>query len=176
MGGLTKRQASDIFTKKYKNLDNTKLTITYKNEKITTLTAQTLGLRSNTEQIVDRAYEVFRTPLISSRISQKMNTLFHLVPYEFKTGVDYNEGVIWEYINDISDQNNKPAKNALFSFEDGKVTSFSEHVNGLKINDEQFIKDVEKKYPNWIKKKKTNKLPLLTVLLNRKQLSARQII
>lgn len=143
VGGLSKAQVNALFNKKYQGIDSVSLKILYKDQQIATLSAQTLGLRSNAKDITDRAYAIGRTPLVSSRIYQKMNTLFHLVPYKFETGIDYDTGVITDYIHEVSDQYNKPAKNALFSFENGKVTTFREHENGLIIDEEHFIKTVD---------------------------------
>jgi vancomycin resistance protein YoaR len=144
VGGMTKAQASAIFAKRHTGLDNINLNIFYKDQQIATLSAQQINLHSNATDIVNHAYDVGRTPLLSSRIYQKISTIFKISPFTFSTGIDYDKGVLADYIRQIDDQYNKPAKNALFSFENGKVTTFREHENGIMINNDQFMKDVDK--------------------------------
>ncbi len=161
VGGMSKSEAKALFSSKSKGLEHIQLNIIYNNEHIATMSAQKLDIHSNVSEIVDRAYDVGRTPLVSSRFYQKLVTIFHIVPYKFETGYNYDTGMISDYIRDVSDQYNKPAKNALFSFADGKVTSFREHENGLKINDDKFTNDVEKAVKE-IEKKPTDKTVKIT--------------
>jgi len=158
VGGMTKDQVKAAFLKKHKELPNVSINILYKDQQIATLSAQQLDIHSNASEIVDRAYDVGRSPLVSSRIYQKITALFKLVPYSFTTGVTFDEGAATDFIQDVDDQYNKPAKNALFTFENGRVTTFREHENGLLINNEAFIKDVRAAVTSLDKKAESKKI------------------
>ncbi|MEO6509183.1 MAG: VanW family protein [Patescibacteria group bacterium] len=158
VGGMTKEKAEAVFSKKHTGIEKVTLNIIYKDEQIATLSAQQLDLHSNAPEIVDRAYDIGRSPVASSRLYQKLTTLFKLIPYKFETGIGYDEGLVTDYIRDVDDHYNKPAKNALFSFENGKVTTFREHENGLMINNEKFVNDIKKSIASLEKKTENKKI------------------
>lgn len=144
VGGKTKAEVLKIFEKKYSTVENKNFTMIYKNEAVATMSAQQISLRPNTLDVINDAYQVGRAPLISTRIYEKLTTLFKTVPYNFYTHLTFDPTVVANFISDFSDRYHVPAKNALFTFENGKVTTFREHENGLKINSVSFIQDFEK--------------------------------
>lgn len=142
-GWKTKSEAAQVYKTKNEMLKNFNLEVVYNDVKIATLSAEKLNVHSNGEEIIERAYLIGRTSHTPSRFYQKVTTLFNVTTYPFHTKVTYDNGAINEFIADTEEQYNKPAKNALFTFENGKVVAFREDEKGVKINSNKFKSDIE---------------------------------
>jgi len=154
MGKKSKEQATEILKKKYSYLDNAKVEAIYKNNPIATFSATQIGLTRDIKTKVDQAYIVGRTPNFPSRLLQQINSLFKLNQINFYTQVVYDQNLFKDFIEISENTYNKPAKNALFKFEDGRVTSFKAHENGLALKSNEFLEDVKANLNN-ISPKKT---------------------
>lgn len=142
IGGKTKAEARALLADTNTDLSGVTITTLYQNTPIATYSAQTLNLHVNTNADIDRAFLVARTPRVSSRIYQKIVTLLHLHRYDFVSNVEYDDSPFQELLLDTQDQYNIPAKNALFNFENGRVSSFRPDEKGLKINGNAFLVQV----------------------------------
>lgn len=142
VGGRTKTEVNKIYDKKNQELKNLTVTVLYNNEKIATFSAEKLNIHSNGPEITERAYLIGRSSNTPSRFYQKITALFNLVHYPFQTKITYDYGSIDDFVSIIEDQYDKPAKNALFTFENGKVTAFRPDEKGIKINIEKFKKEL----------------------------------
>lgn len=147
VGEKSKSEIEKMYRPQDDQFKKAALTVMYKDEAIATMSAEKLNVHVNYKDVIDRAYLVGRTPHAPSRFYQKVATIFHLAKFNFQTDIVYDKGTLQEYTDMFEDHYNKPAKNALFNFEDGKVTKFREHEDGLKINSEDFIKEVDKRIP-----------------------------
>lgn len=148
VGGLTK----DEVKQEYQNVNNAlakvMFNIVYNGQNVATLSAQQLNVRSNIDETADHAYLIGRTPQATSRVLQKITTIFHLRKYGFTTSITYDRGTVNETLSDLESQYNKPAKNALFQFEDNRVVTFRPDEKGLKLNTQQFISNFDKVVSN----------------------------
>jgi vancomycin resistance protein YoaR len=143
VGGKTKNEAKQLFKGKKQTVGNVSLTVLYKEIPIATFSAQQLNLHSNADEIIDRAYLVGRSTHIPSRIKEKIFAILGLARYDFSTGIAYNPTDITEFLLRSEEQYNTPAKNALFTFEEGKVVSFKPDEKGVKLNTEHLRRDID---------------------------------
>lgn len=142
MGKKTKEQATEILKKKYSYLDSASIEAIYKDNPIATFSAKQIGLERDIKTKVDQAYIVGRTPHLPSRLLQQINALAHLYKINFYTQVTYDRDSVENFIEVSESIYNKPAKNALFKFENGRVTTFKAHENGLALKSDEFLVDV----------------------------------
>ncbi|NTU46564.1 hypothetical protein HGA88_02975 [Candidatus Roizmanbacteria bacterium] len=133
VGYKTAAQLKKEYQAKYAYLQNKAFTIRYKDQPVATLSAEKINLHSNANEIVDRAYLVGRTPHIPTRVTQKLLSLLHLSTFQFSTYVTYDKNSIDEVLGDLEDRFNQKPKDALFTFENGKVKEFSKDEPGLRI-------------------------------------------
>lgn len=144
IGNLTKQEAYQL----YKNIDSKaksiEIVVTYKNQSIATLSGSLLDIHSDAREIIDRAYLIGRTPSTGARIYQKLSTIFNLTRFPFISKIQYDRSKIEELTGNWEDIYNKPAKNALFTFENGRVSSFRQEERGLKIQSDKLLADIQK--------------------------------
>jgi len=144
VGGKSLKEVQSLAKPENDKLKKVTLYVLYHDNKIATFSSQTLALRSSLEETIDQAFLVGRSPLPRSKIYQKIVTFLKLRSYRFTTRIVYDKSPINEFIGLTEDQYYKPAKNALFKFENGKVVNFRPEENGLKIQSDQFADIVEK--------------------------------
>jgi len=120
------------------------LTVTYKNAPVATFSGELLGLKRDIDTKIDQAYLVGRSPHFPSRIAQRIGTFTGMSSFSFRTEVKYDQNPINEFLELANDSYSYPAKNALFTFENGKVTSFKEHESGIRLKTESFKDSVHR--------------------------------
>src|SRR3989338_9367150 len=143
MGKKTKEQATEILKKKYSYLDSARVEAIYKDKQIATFSAKQIGLSRDIKTKIDQAYIVGRTPHIPSRLLQQINALLKLNKINFYTQVTYDLEPFENFIEISKSIYNKPAKNALFKFENGRVTNFKTHEDGLALKSDEFLEGVK---------------------------------
>ncbi|NTU72647.1 hypothetical protein HGB07_00510 [Candidatus Roizmanbacteria bacterium] len=152
VGYKTKEEVNALFKNKYKELSHFNLTILHENAPIATFSAAQLNLKINIDEITERAYLIARSPNNISRFHQQLASIFNYGHYVFTTKIDYDKTVVRDFIASIEDQYNKPAKNALFTFENGKVSTFRTDEKGTKILSDKLLADVDTNIENLHKK------------------------
>ncbi len=145
VGNMTKEQASKLIARSNAPFARTSVTVLYKSDPIATLSAKTLNLWLNTDDVVEQAYLIGRVDRIPSKLIQRINTLFGIKKYRFDTSLTYDEHQLEVVAETAEDSFNKPAKNALFAFKDGRVTKFQPEANGVQIESKQLLTDARKK-------------------------------
>lgn len=143
VGLKTRDDARTVFAKRNARIPNATMSIVYNDSPIATFSAQTLGLKTNADEMIDRAYMIGRTERITARLYQKFTSLFGLQTYRFTTSIVYDKSALQDFINGVQDQYEKPAKNALFTFENGRVVNFRKEENGLKLNIDELYKAID---------------------------------
>lgn len=143
VGEKSKDEVMKVFNKRNEDLKSTHMMVLYHNEPIATFEATALQVSINGKDMVDRAFLIGRTPNASTRIYQKLSSLLKLAKFEFSTSVQYDKTPVTEFIEDIEESYNKPAKNALFDFKDGRVVTFRQEEKGLKLNSDKLLKDID---------------------------------
>lgn len=142
LGFKTKEQALELVRTHQKVLSDTLFTVLYKNEPVATFSASQIHLRYNTDEVVDRAYLIGRVEHVASRVQQKWVTLFNLSRYDFQSHLAYDTDLVKDFFTSVEQKYEKPAKNALFKFEDNRVVAFQPEVAGLAIDSTQFFQDL----------------------------------
>ena len=163
VGRKTKKEAIKLVAKKYDKLNRINFVIRYDDEVVATMSAKKIDLTQDVNEIVDRAYLVARIPHFLSKTQQRIYTIFRLKNYKFSTSVKYDQAEIDEFMDLSEEKYNKPAKNALFSFGNGKVTQFRPEESGVEIDSEKFKSDIRKEVYS-LKQKQQNKY----IVINKK--------
>lgn len=166
IGGKTKKEAVVDYKKLDKNLSKLRIKVIYDKQEIATFSATTLNIQSDAPEIIDRAFRVGRVPKTSSRIYQKISTIFGLLRYNFYTGIKYDKSRVDEFIIHAEDTYNKPAKDALFKFEEGRVVSFRQEEKGLKLKSDKLIRDIDKSIKNLLSKNEDKEVILESETIN----------
>ena len=145
VGYMKKEDILKMYQEKNNHLNQLTLYVTYKNEPIGTFSAQLLNLHYNIDDITEKGYLVGRSSYKPSRYLQQFYTIFGLKKYDFQTQIEFDRTIVEDFTEDIRNSYNIQPKNALFKFENGRVTQFNEPKNGLKIQDTQFLYEVSEK-------------------------------
>lgn len=143
VGWKTRDELKQLYNQKNQKYDNVVIKIIYQNQEVATLSATTYNIHSDGPDVVERAYLIGRTPNAASRLQQKISTLFNMGRYDFNTQVTYNKDPFDDTVADLETRFNFPAKNALFTFSEGRVLSFRPDEKGLKINSDRLANDFE---------------------------------
>lgn len=141
MGGKTPAEATSILNTKYSYLHNTTIQVLYKENVVASFSAEQLKLERDVKEVVDHAYIIGRTPHFPSRVLQQINSLVGIRDYTFYTSVRYDKKLVTDLSEELKETYEKAPKDALFTFENGKVTSFKAHENGLKLKTDEFLVD-----------------------------------
>lgn len=149
VGRKTKEELTGMYEKKNTELENLHVSVIYKDEVVASFSAKQAGIKSNGKEIIERGYLIGRSSHGPSSLHQKLVTLFNLGDYHFTTAIEYDKDFLAQFIENLEEKYNKPARNALFSFEDGKVISFRQEEKGLKLDTEKLIEDVSKNLQTW---------------------------
>jgi vancomycin resistance protein YoaR len=142
-GYRNKTYILDHFERKNTDLKQVKFNIFYDNTPIATFSGEKLKLHYDSKGIMDRAYMIGRSSNFSTRIYQKIGALLDSQSYKIDSPIEYDSSVIAEFLSNQEEKYNMPAKNALFSFENGRVTSFRQEEKGLKIESEKFWDSIQ---------------------------------
>lgn len=161
VGGKNKDDIVKMYTPIESKLHAVNVAVFYKEEQIATISGEQLKLRTNVKDIAEQAYLVGRSPHLPTTIKDRFLLLTGLSRFDFKPTVQYEKAPFNEFIKVYAEAYNTPAKDAKFTFEDGKVVSFSPDVKGKKINEEKFFSDMNQKMEE-VKKKPENKKVTLT--------------
>ncbi|PIY68511.1 hypothetical protein COY90_05575 [Candidatus Roizmanbacteria bacterium CG_4_10_14_0_8_um_filter_39_9] len=139
----TKDSVLGMYAEKEKKIQKSIIYISYKNTVIATYSAELLDLHTNIDEIYERAYYVGRSSHAPSRYYQKVAALLGLEVFPFTTQIQYNKAYVADALSQFEDSYNVPAKNALFKFENNKVTTFQKEEKGNKLLADLFLKDIE---------------------------------
>lgn len=141
MGGKTPAEATSILNTKYNYLHNTTIQVLYKENVVASFSAEQLKLERDVKEVVDHAYIIGRTPHFPSRVLQQINSVMGMRDYTFYTSARYDKKLVTDLSEELKETHEKAPKDALFTFENGKVTSFKAHENGLKLKTDEFLVD-----------------------------------
>lgn len=141
MGYKSKKEAAALLQRRDDYIKDVTVKIMYQEMPIATFSAEQLNVHRDIQTKVDQAYIMGRTPDITSRLFQQLNSIFKFQKIEFETTMTYYDEPVSTFITDTAASYNMPAKNALFQFEDGKVTTFKADEKGIEILTDEFMKD-----------------------------------
>lgn len=143
ISGKTKGELLKQANLKNQTLHNIILSVIYEKNSIATYSATSINLHTDTTETINNAYLIGRSSNFKSRVSQQIMALLGLKKYFFTTNIDYEKSPFYELITISEEKFNKPAKNALFKFENDRVSNFRQEEQGLKILSLLFYTDLE---------------------------------
>jgi vancomycin resistance protein YoaR len=143
-GFKSKNEVINFYKKKSSKLNNTSVTVFFAGNPVATFSAQILGFKYDGTTIAERAFLVGRSSNLSSKYYQKFVSIFNLKKFNFDSQIEYNDNELKDFLILSEEKYNLPAQNALFKFENGKVSEFRKESNGLKINSDQLLHDFDK--------------------------------
>ena len=119
------------------------LTLFYEDSPVATFSGNQLALKSDSDAAAERAYLIGRSKFLLSRYYQKITSFLNLGRYDFRSNIDYDKSTVSERLQALKDQYDKPAKNALFKFENGRVQSFRKEENGREVMTDSVLADFD---------------------------------
>lgn len=143
--GKDKLDIEKYFAEKNKKIANLKITLDYKKIDIATYSADLIKLKYDGTAISEHAYMVGRSDDLGLRYFEKLKSLLFIGNFEFSSKITFNESVLREYIDYIDEKHSFPAENALFKFENNKVTAFKFEKYGKQILAKETLDLISKK-------------------------------
>lgn len=143
--GKDKLDIEKYFAEKNKKIANLKITLDYKKIDIATYSADLIKLKYDGATIAEHAYSVGRSDDLGLRYFEKLKSLLFIGNFEFSSKITFNESVLREYIDYIDEKHSFPAENALFKFENNKVTAFKFEKYGKQILAKETLDLISKK-------------------------------
>jgi vancomycin resistance protein YoaR len=131
--GMNKEDISRYFSDKNKKIENLKITLNYKNIDVATYSADLIKLHYDGSTMAEHAYLIGRSSDWKLRYWQKLKSFLSLGTFQFDSKINFSEQTLREYIDYIDEKYSFPAENALFKFENNKVTAFKFEKYGNQV-------------------------------------------
>lgn len=136
-GGKSQSYVENYFTKKNAEIQKTTLTFIV-NDKIATISAKELNLGYDEKLLAQQAFSIGRASNFLSNISLMFQAYMYGI--NLPPAYHYDEDKLLSLLNPLKDSIYKEPIDALFTFENNRVTAFKPSENGQTININQ-IKD-----------------------------------
>lgn len=144
IGEKNRKQLEEIINQKNNRLAKEAVEIWVENQPIATFSGDALKISFPKDRIIERAMNLGR----EKNWQQRLSTLFRIFilkkPIALDIKISYEKSMIKELINKLENTYNKPARNALFKFENNRVIAFKEEEIGQKIITEELLSTFEK--------------------------------
>lgn len=163
--GKSKKQVVDYFVNKSSPLDKVLLTLEFENQPVATFSGKQLNINFDGQTAAERAYMVGRSKFFLSRFYQKLAIFFNIQKYDFITTLNFDRSLVSERITDLKDIYDKPAKNALFKFENGRVSSFRKEEIGQEIITDSVLNDIDNVIQAFRDEVKNSKIKINSVVI-----------
>ena len=124
--------------------------LSYENTIFATFSATTINAHLNIDDAFDKAYIVGRSPHTPSRLFHTVMSMFSLKRFDFPLDISYDKQPVQDALNHLSDLYKIEPINAKFQFESGKVVVFEKEANGIRIEINRALSEVESLLKNWI--------------------------
>lgn len=144
-GNRSKNQVVNYFEGKNKLLKTVSITILYQEAPIATLSGAQLKIRYDSQGIAERAYLIGRSEHLISRLYQKLAAILGWQTFTIFASLGYDKSQLFNLVDNMKENYDIPAKNALFKFENGRVASFRQEEKGQEIQTETFLNSLDKK-------------------------------
>lgn len=139
LGGMSQEKIESYFIKK-NELIKTQLTFTSNNNSITTISTKDINLGFDEKLIAIQAFSIGRSGNILTNIYLMGKAYIHgiYLPASYK----YSQGKLIEILSAFTQSVNKKPVDALFKFEDGRVTTFRPSSQGKEVDLENLDKQI----------------------------------
>lgn len=156
VGKMNKTEVYLVFSELESKIKKSTINISYENALIATFSATTLSEQLNINDAFDKAYIVGRSPHIPSRLFQVVVSILGLKKFEFPLKISYDKQPVHDALNHLVDLHEKVPVNAKFQFESGKVVVFEKEENGLHVEINKALTDID----SAIQKRISNQSPV----------------
>jgi vancomycin resistance protein YoaR len=165
-GRKSKKEVIQYFDKKNEALKKINFIIVFENQPVASLSGEKINLHYDGPGLAERAFLIGRSSNFLSKYHQKIATIFFHQSFKIEANLDFDNDEIKQVIAYLEQSYNKPAKNALFKFENNRVVSFRQEENGLEVLSAQFLKDFSAQVQEIpTKKEKKITIPVKTKIL-----------
>lgn len=144
VGALTPSAAQEKLRNHGFDPSTSSITIKFRDEKLATFSAQKLGLKLNVDTAVEEAFMYGRRGSWVKSATDMAGVILGKKEVTIPLLLTYNTNIIKEYVATLATEHDVEAQNALFSFENGRVSAFTIEKNGSRINQEKVMSSVEK--------------------------------
>jgi len=165
-GRRSKTEVLAYFNNLNRQFEKVRIDVLYQDEPTATFSGEQLKIGYDATGIADRVYLIGRSPFFTSRLYQKLATILSWQNFKFVVNIYYDKLPVQEYIASAKEKYDKPAKNALFSFENGRVVSFRQEEKGQEIDEERFTEELDLLIRNLEKKIDNIQIPLQIKLIS----------
>ncbi len=150
--GRTKKDIESFFNNKNDLLKKVSVQINYQSSPIATYSGDLLNIEYDATGAADRAFLIGRTGKNLSTLYQRIAAILKWQKFNINIGIGFDSNSVNEFVNGAANQYGKPAKNALFKFENGRVVSFRQEEKGLEVETDKFLADFNNSVNNLDKK------------------------
>ncbi len=148
VGRMNKTEVFLAFSALETKIQKSTLYISYENNPVATLSAETVNMHLNVDEAFDKAYIVGRSPHFPSRIFQAVTTVFGLNKFEFPLTISYDRQPARDVLDHLAQIYEKEPVNARFQFESGKVALFEKEENGLRVETDKALSQIDSSMKN----------------------------
>lgn len=142
-GGKTIPETEAYFQKRNGVLKKATIQFSYKDNEIATFSGTMISLSYDPHTLTLHAASIGRSENFTSKMYQKVKSLLNLGRFNFPLSLSYDLQPIEEFLDSLEERYNKPAENALFNFENGKVTAFQPEKEGVRIKKDAALAQAE---------------------------------
>lgn len=147
---FSNKAKSDVvtyFQRKNKELSESVVLIRYADTEAT-YSAQTIKLGFDVQTAAEQATLIGRSGPILSRNYQRIVSILGLDRFDLTASLTYDITPIKEHLDDLQSQYNRDPENALFQFENGRVTAFKIERNGLQVKTDEALATINTELQN----------------------------
>ena len=160
VGKMNRTEVYLVFSTLESKIKESAFSLSYENNLVATFSASTLNTHLNIDELFDKAYSIGRSSHVPSRFFQIAVSLLGVKRFGFPLQISYDKQPIQDTLNHLADLYEKKPINAKFQFEAGKVVTFEKEKNGLHIEINKALVEVD----SLMKKRMTNQ-SFMTVLV-----------
>jgi len=143
VGKMNRTEVFLIFSDLEKKIQKGSINLSYDNNLIATFSASTLNTHLDINGAFNRAYVIGRSQHTLARLYQAIASMTGLRQFEFPLEIGYDKQPIHDVLTHLADTYEKDPINAKFQFESGKVALFEKEANGLKVEIDTALSDID---------------------------------
>jgi len=142
-GGKYTEEVKAYFDNKNSSLSSATITLQYKDDQIATFSGAMLGLKYDSQEIARQAYSIGRTEPYVRKLYEQFITIFRLKTYNLESHIAYSKEPTEEFLTMLDQTYSKPPLDALFRYENNRVTVFRLEKDGIEVDIKKAQTEIE---------------------------------
>ena len=155
LGRKTEQEVRDLFAKKNESIGNSQFSFSGDSD-VATISAHDLKFGYDEDLIAKQAISLGRSDNFLSNVSIVFQA--YLNGLNLQMSYRYSEEKLYEILAPYIEKVNKDPIDALFTFQDGKVTAFKPSEEGRMVDIDDIKKDLNYQFEKILSKQKTQKI------------------